>query len=54
MFNLILKDNTINYFYKNKNIQTVINKYTYFIANQIGATFNLIAPDIYKTHDDVM
>lgn len=53
VFKLIELDPNLSIFYKNKNTATLINKYTYFIANQIGATFDLLPPDIYKVHDDV-
>jgi hypothetical protein len=46
VFKLIVQDKVLSKFYQNKNISTIQNKYTYFIANQIGATFDLIAPDI--------
>jgi hypothetical protein len=55
VFKLVQNDNNLKRFYKNKNIATIINKYTYFIANQIGANFELIIkPNLYKIHEDVM
>ena len=50
LFKLIAEDDDLQSFYKQKNNVTTQNKYTYFIANQIGATFDLIPPEIHIVH----
>jgi hypothetical protein len=54
VFKLIANDQVLSKFYKNNKISTIQNKYTYFIANQIGATLDLISPDINQIHENVL
>jgi truncated hemoglobin YjbI len=54
VFKLILNDKVLSKFYQKNKISTIQNKYTYFIANQIGATLDLIAPDINQIHENVL
>ena len=46
LFENIMKDPSLSQFYKKSNLDVVKNKYTYFLAMQIGGPFDLMFGDL--------
>ena len=48
-----MDDQELSKFYQNSNLSVVKNKYTYYLAVQLGTPLDLIFPDLYEVHEKV-
>ena len=48
-----MEDPGLSKFYKESNLGVIKNKYTYYLAVQIGAPYDLMFPDLFEVHEKI-